>query len=881
MRTFKHITLGVFLTLMAVVAPASGEMVQAPVNSSFWVDFAQRLVDRGQYDEARGVLEKLSPDERNAPPVKELLEKVQNPPAATAKRGSSIQELASQIAAIQEHIKRYEEHNHDLEFLIRQLVQENDVLAQTLARRNRDLLELMKKVYGEDATLPEVKADVEHTRRILDGYQSQIAERDEQLMTRNQELAQINRQINELNGSLRSLDREQTTSKDEGELTKDLKDKRDDLVDKSMAVADKSRELASMQNDVARFSDTLKETDAKYAAVLKEYDAKLQGVKDAWAQDKSRQSETINQLRDELLTKTKELERLQNRAAAQAPALDEHKEKLAAQDQAIAHVDAAVLDKDKEILKLQGLLKEQDQQITAQRSTIGQQGELIDFVGEKAKDLKKRVVGIRQSLTQQDRELKDLGNTILQWKGRGQAVTNDDVQARLADWKDRLGQAVKDLREKDLTISQLKRQMDDAQTQSEAKDAVLSDLRTQLKEAKDQLIASRQKMEIVLESLNSYKANATTAADRAAALSEKLYDLEERLQKDVSDTAQENKFLHDTLDQRDRDLEAVKKDLMTKNEQLKFFYGKMTSATKTLEANALSHDQTPTPPSWSSAADAGAVPGGESWNPKDNDAYALQQRLTTLTKEVQSVRRELADKNDKLNALQSQLSAREQELQAQKEDYTRILSADKAQDQSQQRRQGTQPPAAPDGKSVAALQASYSVDKYRNDVDQLSEQLKAKDKVVDELTAKLDQKSKELVDLQDQLKEKTDQVQLQQQAIDHETQKFETLKKELGEANKVVGVSQNNFSNKDLKIQDLQDRLNNAKIKERDYKRQISAIEGHLRESYKMVKQGETRLNNLKEQLTAKQNRIKALEDEIARLRKLLHERNTPVQDSL
>ncbi len=905
MRANRNIPV-VLLSLVILSASASAQpLLQRPAaESAFLVDLAQRMVARGEISEARGIVDKLRENDPDNPALQELTEQVQartkanQQPAASA--ASRSREIASDIRAIQQNIQRYERSNRDMEFLVRQLVQENDMLAQTLARRNRSLLELMKKVYGEDAVLPEVNVDMERTRLIINGYQDQIVERDRQLLARNQEMSDIVGQINQLNESLKAeeveivdeaaeLTREQTPPAGDEAFANGLKDKRGHLVDKSLVLIDKSHDLSLMKDELTRFAILLKDTDSKYAQAIKEYDARIEKLKEDWAQDKSRQKEEVLKLREEISGKNKELALLQNKVTAQAPLLSERKEGLAQKDQAIAQVDAAILDKDKEILKLKGLLTHQDKQIS-------EQTDLINFVDDKTKDLSKRVVVIRQSLSAGDQALEALRTRVMQIKNRAPAaVDNASLNAQIKDWKEQLDGSLQTLKQQAATIEDLKAAMDKVQAASGQKDitlarqrSVIEDLEARLKGSRanaeslqNQLQEGQQKMELLTENMESFKANAATSSEQAVELSQRVYDLEEKLAKGSSETANEMKFLHDTLDQRDKEMVTLRKDILTKEDQLKFFYAKMNDATKALNANTLSKDLTPTPPSWPQGS--GMVPGTDApWDPKNNDTYALQQRLATSTKELQTVRQQLADKVKQLTELQEQLAAKDEQLRAQRDDYNKILTAETASDQARKGRDRDESmrvvqleeKAERSQEQLGAVQKDFEV--YKKDAEQKLKELKDQEKARPDLAAQIEKKNKELEQYQSELKEKTEEAELQKKALDHESAKVETLKKELNEANRLISLGENKFGNRDLSIQDLKARLNNATIKERDYKAQIRDIEGHLRESYKMVELGEERLRRLKEQLSIRESRIGSLQKEVERLRKLLRQREDP-----
>ncbi len=1071
------------LVCLAAWAQPQAAMMHPPLETAFLVELADRMFARGEYAEAQNLIARLEKVEPQNPAVQQLSAKLkgradrvqeginQTPaPAGTLLPSTpvvppvpavSARDIASDIELIQNNIQRHERRNRDLEFLVRNLVQENDILARTLAKRNRDYLTLLKKVYGEGAELPElnITTDVERTQAIMNSYQDQLVDRDRQLIASNQELSRIDREIAQINNSLKaapeSTVREQTapapslstvpfrqvTSQTASsssmpvaavpaDVSRDvaLKEKRDHLVDKSIEVLDKARELRSMQNDMAKFSDSLQEADAKYAAAVKEYDEKLKDIKSEWAQDKTRQQDEINKLKEQLSTKSAELDAMQGKIAAQTPALNEHKKDLALKDESIAKVDASILEKDKEIIALKDVIKDKDKaiaqhkklivekeetieakgkelaeikgfvtvkdgQIAEQKTKIVEQDETLQFVDEKTRDLQKRVYKIRQSLADGDRALDALKALVARLKSRAgsmpsssqdnefkaeldqlkeqidammqslhdkeemiarlraraqsapvEQTDNPALRNQLTESKSQLGNARRSLEDKELafdklqsqimeyerafseqeeeiagyktTIAELEEKLQDVDTHADQmaglqakideyqgrfdsqnetltrQKEMMQELEAKLREAVDaeagarqELTASRQKMQMLLENAKTFKANATTASERAAGLSEKVYNMEDQVQQQFTETNQELRFLKDTLAQRDKEMVALKKDALSKDEQLKYFYRKMNDATKALNANTMNRDQSPTAPSWSLESGENGVDFNAPWDPKNNDPYALQQRLSTAAKELDEARTKMTSQDVRMKELESKISAKEEELRLQKEDYNKLLTVDRTVEETKKARSSTDSARMADLEAKLAatqkelIEASNNFEAYKRSTPAV--QKKPADAKAQALSLELEKKNKELENYKAEIKEKDEEIRLQREAIEHEARRFETLKTRLDEANKLVKVSENRFGGRDLSIQDLQNRIDNAKIRERDYKTQLGNMSSQLRESYRMVKLGELRLNGLKEQLAVKENRITALQKEAERLKKLLRERNDAIDSKL
>ena len=182
-------------------------MALRPLSTGFLLEFAQKLVDRGEYDEAQNVLMKILKSEPENPPVKRLLKTVENQKTSQgiASKGSRPSDIASDTIFIQKNVLLFERRNRDLEFAIRKILQDNIFLYQTLSRRNHELLELRKRFFGYDdnASNQASSGSVQKTNEILNAYQDQIAQRDLTFVQRNQEISRIMKEVGKIGDVLK------------------------------------------------------------------------------------------------------------------------------------------------------------------------------------------------------------------------------------------------------------------------------------------------------------------------------------------------------------------------------------------------------------------------------------------------------------------------------------------------------------------------------------------------------------------------------------------------------------------------------------------------------------------------------------------------------
>lgn len=877
--------------LAATPGQAQPFVVQHPADTGFLIELAQKMVARGEYEQAQDLLDKILEHEPDNPAIKVLLDKARGQKISKPDPVRPLirtKDISDDIINIQRSILRYERHNRDLEFLIRQLVQENDLLYQTLSLRNRELAELRKKVYGSSGEISkfEVPSSVNRDRvkEIIIGYQDQIVERDRALIQRNQEVSNIVGEINKVNDSLRNDEAasDAMDASNAADLEGQLIEKRDHLINKALVVLDKSRDLSAMQEGLGGVTNSLKEANARYTDTINEYDRKIQNLKEGWAQDKSRQQEEIYSLRYSLKHKEKELERIQNSIANHGPRLESLKEGLKQEDQKIADTDAMILAKDKEIADLKRGLIVKDEEIGRGQKTIGERNATIAFAQTKTADLRQRVVDIHQSLSESDRALDELRGLVEEFKNRAdERLTSKEaasLKGQIEDLKRQLDGSLQTLQEKDRTVSRLKSELAAAQKIVGMKDQAIHELEGRLSAAEADRNAAREdlkegsdKLAILVDNIGAYKKNTDISSNRATDSEQKAYDLGNQLEDQMTAFSQEIRFLKEALTHKDQNIVDLKKELLTKEGQLKVFSREIEKATGLLNGQLLSRNQEPTTPAMGQASEPVAVLIDDSdWDPSDNDVYSLQKRLSILNKELKFAQEQLAVRAKEAKQWQDQLHSKEQQLRRSQSLTQVISSAQKAIAQT-----ASAPVISP--QEITKLQknldlarqdlalAKQSLDFYKTSMEKKQRDIDEKEKVYKIAIEKFERNNKEITDYKYRLQEQKEQIAAQQEALDHETKKNETLKQKLDQTTRVSSGQQQQFGGKERSIKEITSRLNNSEIRERDYKHQVDDIQGQLRTSYVMIKDAEARIEELKRSLSGKEARIGQLESRLRR----------------
>ncbi|MBF0594265.1 MAG: hypothetical protein HQL22_04790 [Candidatus Omnitrophica bacterium] len=141
------------LGLILCTGPAGSSFAQAYQGQiAFLEQFATRLYERGDYAGAMKEFERIARiDPRNASAIEHLkliADKTGIKPAAAINPLAQIDTIIGDINVLKENISLYDTDNRDLEYLIRNLINENDALYAALQTRSRELATDLAKNTG-------------------------------------------------------------------------------------------------------------------------------------------------------------------------------------------------------------------------------------------------------------------------------------------------------------------------------------------------------------------------------------------------------------------------------------------------------------------------------------------------------------------------------------------------------------------------------------------------------------------------------------------------------------------------------------------------------------------------------------------------------------
>ncbi|MBL8013544.1 MAG: hypothetical protein JNN05_06810 [Candidatus Omnitrophica bacterium] len=302
-----------FLSLVVIVAFFSSTInasaqtaLPKPLTVSFLYDFAQKLVQRGEVQEAQTLLKKILKSDPNNHSAQRLLQNLQKENESSVRfQSANPSEIAADIMFIQKNVVAIERRNRELEFAIRKILQENIFLFQSLSRQNQDLLQLRKKFFGYDDKSGKTTQGTENTDEILKSYEQQITERDQAFLKRNKEISQVMKDISQIGDVLENnqgISSELDSSSDIIEWKNDLTEKRAFLLEKALTLFEKNKDLTALHSELSLVSKSLKEANENYGQTVEEYETKIQKLNNVWTQDKARQQTEIDKLKEQIRT---------------------------------------------------------------------------------------------------------------------------------------------------------------------------------------------------------------------------------------------------------------------------------------------------------------------------------------------------------------------------------------------------------------------------------------------------------------------------------------------------------------------------------------------------------------------------------------------------
>ncbi len=360
---------------------------------SFLEKYASRLYDRGDYPGAWKEFQRIVRLDPNNPAAARYLKLITE---RTGQRSAGAQTLVdlidpaiNDIATLKADIARYETGSLDLEYLIRNLITENDALYSMLYLRSRELGELRAKFSGTPYAGP------------FDSLMKSLPpDRVPQRLHQSNELLKLTGEAGEQSGisvnTSASADEVQARLQNTASgqrpprLAAAIDDKREMLVDKTLAVMDRQDNLARIKNNLARMNTTLKDIDTYY-----------QSIKSDLGTRNFTDQKQFSDLMNDYAAKLKEIDVLKTRVENDDKRLNTSKDSLFRQNSSVTNIDTSLAAKDRQIAEFRSLLAEKN-------AIIAQQDVTLTFTDNALGKTGASLTSIESLLKQNDADMADL-----------------------------------------------------------------------------------------------------------------------------------------------------------------------------------------------------------------------------------------------------------------------------------------------------------------------------------------------------------------------------------------------------------------------------------------------------------------------------------------
>ncbi|MEI6438297.1 MAG: hypothetical protein WCO69_06080 [Candidatus Omnitrophota bacterium] len=362
---------------------------------AFLEEYATRLYVRGDIDAAKKEFERiarLEPKNATAAKYLGLITQKSGQTATGAGTGfSRIDAAINDITSLKTNIARYETGTRDLEYLIRNLITENDALYAMLYTRSRELGELRAKFSGTVYAGP-----FDELMKSLppDRVPQHLHQSNELLkLTREFPESAVNSQAEEVQllvAQVAAGKQALAAGTKTDALNAAITDKRSILVEQQLALIDKRDNLAVLKDNLTKMNATLKDIDNYYQSIKADLSTKN-------FTDQKQFADLMN----DYTVKIKECDALRARVDATDKTLAKPANVLITQNTSLTDLSAALTAKDREIADYKSLLAAKTMIIDKQNADLAFTGTSLDKAGSK-------LTAIENLLKQNDADLADL-----------------------------------------------------------------------------------------------------------------------------------------------------------------------------------------------------------------------------------------------------------------------------------------------------------------------------------------------------------------------------------------------------------------------------------------------------------------------------------------
>jgi chromosome segregation ATPase len=476
-RSFLSLLTGILLaTGLLLPSSASAQAYRSQLH--FLEEFAVRQYDLGDMANANKEFQRILRIQPGNAVAVEYLKKIAAQPNTPAATKASIDEVITDISNIKSQLTDYEKDAKDLEYMIRNLITENDALYQALYKRSREVVELREKFYGtpygdiyeqamKDIPIDRVPQRLHPSNDILPDTDAQASGAyAEGSFATAINTGDVNGLIADITALARQNKPLNTPTSQSAELREALESKREALIDTAAATAEKQQNLERIKNELTTINTGLKQGVDRYIEAINKIDNYYRTIKEEIAKKNFNEQKLFSDLVADYADKVKELEELKRATPGRSKGLTAYKPTLAAENARINDLLKNLAIRDKQLAGLKSLLVQYKQELSDRDAIIHlQQGDL-NLTDKKITNIQEQVSAIEKNLSDSGKTLTELNESIDQAKQQGlarAAATNDmqvkEVEAKNADLAARIDLHEKALGKSGQHIRNLERQL--------------------------------------------------------------------------------------------------------------------------------------------------------------------------------------------------------------------------------------------------------------------------------------------------------------------------------------------------------------------------------------------------------------------------------------
>ncbi len=442
MTIFSRALFFMFCITTLAAPQASGQAYRGQI--TFLEDLAIRQYERGDHASAAREFQRILRVDPNDAVALEYLKKLAVAPETAA---PSIDQVISDIAFINNGLTEYENEINDLEYLIRNLISENDALYQALYKRSREVVEMREQLYGtpygeayaavfKDMPIDRVPQRLHQANDILPEPAMPISDA-RPVEEFNSLVAEILALEKNALGKTLFIERSQLMPQCDTALTLT----RDILIERTLTTTEKHAALLGIKDQLWDINVSLKNSQARYAEAFKKLEAQCARVKAAAAQKSAADTKMFDELLADYAAKVKEIEVLKATARTRDNALPAFKPALIsvndqiqsvtrsmiARNQLLADLKTLLLQYKKEIIQKNATIQEHAATIHEQQQDLALTRRELDVIDGQATDLARAVADSDASLTAIRQDVDRTRGIITE---QGNAAVHDAVRLR-------------------------------------------------------------------------------------------------------------------------------------------------------------------------------------------------------------------------------------------------------------------------------------------------------------------------------------------------------------------------------------------------------------------------------------------------------------------